>query len=207
MGRPDGKIFGLRSCRTDRAQQGLYKWHIPPYLTQSLSIFDLFIIWLFLYYIFWHMHGSRSGYRIFRTTLLMSLFQKVFLRVHRGPNTGHMIICTYWLSRKARQENIGLNVNSYGPSAVSQIFSCLAQPNSFNKHFIICPGFSVIKSTKKLWSTNRNIGCGQQGDIGFYSLLQHSHLALITSLFPKDLLRMHKQGNMGHLEGARKDLT
>ena len=57
-----------------------------------------------------------------------------------------LILCTYWLSGKARRENIWLEVRTYGPSAArsvlpdrGQIFSSLVRPNSVNKHFIIWP--------------------------------------------------------------------
>ena len=46
---------------------------------------------------------------------------------------------TYWLSGRARRENIWLEVMAYGPSTARSVHHDRARPNSVNKHFIIWP--------------------------------------------------------------------
>jgi len=71
----------------------------------------------------------------------------------------HKVLCTYWLSGRAGR------LGPYGITS-SQIFSRPARPNWVNKHLIIWPDFSVIKSAKKLWNTNRNIARKRPGPYG-----------------------------------------
>ena len=115
------------------------------------------------------------------------------------------IICTYWLSGRAGRENIWLEVMPYGPSAArsvqmtkSQIFSRPARPNSVNKHFIIWPDFSVIKSAKNLWNTNRNVARGNdQGRTGFYGPAHVNPYGPHHVTFSECFLRSARAGKYG----------
>ena len=112
-------------------------------------------------------------------------------------------ICTYWLSGRARWENIWLEVLPYRLSSVrsvqmtkSQIFSSPAQPYSVNKHFIIWPNFYHNKG----WRILLNLRVTQEGWMafeqdwkGFSGQFTSARPVLITWLSPMVLLaRAHR---------------